>query len=79
MKEQREVFKKARELLKGSFWEEIVFPKPMSPEDIAFKKEVDRIEDHYYNQRQNIENAINDFFGWERNTEIPLFPEDRNA
>lgn len=66
--EGRKLFSLAREGIKGSEWEEIVFPPPASDEDRKRAKILDKLEDHYAGQRKNIENAFNDFLEWEKNT-----------
>lgn len=45
--EGRKLFLIAKTLIKGTEWENIVFPKPRSQEEIRWQKLVDDLEDEY--------------------------------
>ena len=67
-REERNLYRLAVAQIKGTFWEEILFPPSLSPEEMAYKKHVDKLEDHFQGQIQNIENACNDWLTWMENT-----------
>ncbi|GEM_PF-5903736 len=39
--------------------EEIIFKKPLSPEEIAIKKRTDKLEDHFTSQATKMEFILN--------------------
>lgn len=58
--EGRRLFQLAKSLIKNSAWDEIVFPKPKSPEDIYKEKVIKKLEDHYFQRKDLIEDILND-------------------
>lgn len=42
--------------------DDVIFPKPMSPEDIARKKKIDKLEARYAEQASKIEFILNAAF-----------------
>lgn len=51
--EGRKLFLIAKALIKGTEWEDVVFPKPKSQEEIRWQKLVDNLEDEYFKKLQD--------------------------